>query len=280
MSRDKRFSERYGYKPFSEEIILGRITPELQNALCSCFDRLDSYMYSHKLSHFPFFQMQEHLWTKFHNKRKNDFDQRNNVVCNYISSPDVKWFDKFDIIEEALYYLSIQKKHLYQGKQYFVSLKDDLNEEFERLNAGYRVVDRYITDIINKEEIDSVTTAIAENEDSVKEHLQKAIMHYSRRPEADYRNSIKESISAVEAYCRKKTGENTLGKALKHLEDAGIEVPQMLKIAFEKLYAYANDGDTGIRHALIEGDSIPTNAEALFMLVSCSAFINYMNMRS
>lgn len=279
MAREKRFSERNGFKSFSEEIIVGRITPELQNALCSCFDRLDAYIYSLKLSHLPYYQMQEHLWTNYHNQRKAEFDQRNDVVCNYLINPVVKWYEKFDIIEEALFYLSKLKKHLYKDKQYYDSLKDDLNDEFERLNAGYRVVDRYITDIVTKEEIDSVTRTIEENDDSVKEHMQKAVMHYSRRPDADYRNSIKESISAVEAYCRKKTGETTLGKALKHLEDAGLEIPQMLKTAFDKLYAYTNDGDTGIRHALIEGDSVPTNAEALFMLVSCSAFINYLNMR-
>lgn len=280
MSREKRFSERYGYKPFSEEIILGRITPELQNALCSCFDRLDSYMFSHRHDHYTYFQLQEHLWTKFFNERKIEFDPRDNVICNHLTRLDVKWYDKFDIIEEALCYLYKLKKHLYKDKQYFDSLKDDLNEEFERLNSGYRVVDRYITDIVTKEEIEAVEKAIAENDDSIKEHLQKAIMLYSRRPDADYRNSIKESISAVEACCRKLTGENTLGKALKHLEDAGVSIPQMLKNAFDKLYTYTNDGDTGIRHALIEGDAIPTNAEALFMLVSCSAFVNYLKMRS
>ena len=279
MAREKRFSERNGFKPFSEDIIVGRITPELQNALCSCFDRLDSYIYSQGRSHLNYIRLQEHLWTKFLNQRSYDFNPDDNIVCEYIGISGKEWYEKFDIIEESLYYLSLQKGHLYKGKQYFDYLKDDLNEEFERLNAGYRVVDRYITDIVTKEEIDSVTRAIEENDDSIKEHMQKAVMHYSRRPDADYRNSIKESISAVEAYCRKRTGETTLGKALKHLEDAGLEIPQMLKTAFDKLYAYTNDGDTGIRHALIEGDSIPTNAEALFMLVSCSAFINYLNMR-
>lgn len=94
---------------------------------------------------------------------------------------------------------------------------------------------------------------------------------------ANYRNLIKESISAVEAFCREKTGENTLGKALNRLETNGIIFPQLLKGAFDKLYAYTNQPDTGIRHALMDNDGMytPASEEALFMLVSCSAFFNY-----
>lgn len=280
MARERRFSERNGYKSFSEEIIIDRITLEMQNALCSCFDRLDAYMYSHRLDHRSYMTLKEHIWTKYLNGRTYDFDPDEDLICDYLSDGRNEWFSKFDIIEEALAYLKGLKAHLYKGESYFERLKNDLNSEFERLNSGYRVIDKYITDIVTQEEIDSVTTAIDENDNSVREHMQKAVMHYSRRPDPDYRNSIKESISAVEAFCRKKTGERTLGPALKHLQDAGLVIPQVLIIAFDKLYAYTNDGDTGIRHALIEGDAIPTNAEALFMLVSCSAFLNYLNMRS
>ena len=102
---------------------------------------------------------------------------------------------------------------------------------------------------------------------------------YARRPVADYRNSIKESISAIEAFCREKTGTNTLGKALDQLKKNRITIPGQLKEAFEKLYAYTNQPDTGIRHALMDSDGTfaPGAEEALFMLVSCSSFLNYLN---
>lgn len=56
-------------------------------------------------------------------------------------------------------------------------------------------------------------------------------------------------------------------------------MPKMLKVAFDKLYAYTNQPDTGIRHALMddEGKYTPSREEALFMLVSCSSFLNYLN---
>ena len=69
-----------------------------------------------------------------------------------------------------------------------------------------------------------------------------------------------------------------MGSALKKLEGSGIVIPNLLKTAFEKLYAYTNQPDSGIRHALMDadGDYLPGQEEALFMLVSCSAFLNYL----
>lgn len=63
------------------------------------------------------------------------------------------------------------------------------------------------------------------------------------------------------------------------LESKGIIIHKLLKSAFDKLYAYTNQPDTGVRHALMDddGDYVPQAEEALFMLVSCSAFINYLN---
>ena len=128
------------------------------------------------------------------------------------------------------------------------------------------------------EEIKTIEDSLHRCKENIKVHLQTALKLYAQKPVGDYRNSIKESISAVEAYCREKTGENSLGKALKKLENSGIVLPQSLKSAFEKLYEYTNQPETGIRHALMEeeGNYVPSLEEALFMLVACSAFVNYM----
>ena len=52
----------------------------------------------------------------------------------------------------------------------------------------------------------------------------------------------------------------------------------LLEEGFNKFYVYTNDRDSGIRHALMddEGTYVPSKDEAYFMLVSCSAFINYL----
>lgn len=48
-----------------------------------------------------------------------------------------------------------------------------------------------------------------------------------------------------------------------------------LKSAFNMLYGYTSDAN-GIRHAGDIGGPSSTFEEAKFMLVSCSAFVNYL----
>lgn len=63
---------------------------------------------------------------------------------------------------------------------------------------------------------------------------------------------------------------------MKKLEKNAITIPTALKSGIEKLYVYTNDEKTGIRHALMDETDTPEYEEAKFMLVACSAFINYI----
>ena len=98
----------------------------------------------------------------------------------------------------------------------------------------------------------------------------------SDRKSPDYRNSIKESISAVEAICRLITNHKkvTLGQCLKEMEGAKVMLHGALKKAFSNLYGYTSSA-AGIRHALMDEPRLSFE-DAKFMLVSCSAFINYL----
>jgi hypothetical protein len=49
---------------------------------------------------------------------------------------------------------------------------------------------------------------------------------------------------------------------------------------FSERYGYTNDKTTGIRHAVMEETNAPTADEAISMLVSCSAFINYITKKN
>jgi hypothetical protein len=141
--------------------------------------------------------------------------------------------------------------------------------------AAYRFVDGLITKIAEEEEIRSIEKAIDEGERLVAKHLRRSLELLSDRSNPDYRNSIKESISAVERLASHVTGEEkgTLGQLLKKLE-AHIELHHALKNAFSSMYGYTSDGG-GIRHALTEKET-PDFEDAKFMLVACSAFINYV----
>ncbi len=57
-----------------------------------------------------------------------------------------------------------------------------------------------------------------------------------------------------------------------------VELHPALKKAFDSLYGYTSDAD-GIRHALLDEPNLDSE-DAKFMLVSCSAFINYLISKS
>ena len=144
---------------------------------------------------------------------------------------------------------------------------------------GYRFVDGQLTPITDDIEIEAINQAINIKYEPVRIHLSKANKLMADRNAPDYENSIKESISAVEALCEILTEikgkEATLGKMLKLLDDRGIEIHSGLKSAFNVLYGYTSDAN-GIRHAGNIGGPASTFEEAKYMLVSCSAFINYL----
>ena len=151
------------------------------------------------------------------------------------------------------------------------------NVVLERENSAYRFVGNRLAPIISNEEICEVESAISNSDQyaGVRTHLQTSLGFLVDRQNPDYRNSIKESISAVESLAKKLVGDEkaTLGQALKVLEKRHHLHPS-LKTAFSALYGYTNDAD-GIRHSLMDNESQLTKADARFMLICCSAFINF-----
>lgn len=270
------FSERYGYTKPSDVIIREQITPEIESAICNCIEylRQDLMPYNN-----GYRRLKIQMWIYYLNNKINDYYEGDNIIQDYIEDDDIDWFYKLDLIEFLVEYVVSLIKSNFLPQKILFDFSKRLNKEFERLSFAYRLIDNKIVEITSKEEITTVETVLVESKDNVRMHLSKALELYAFRPEGDYCNSIKESISAVEAYCREKTGENNLGDSLKKLEKVGVVIPNVLRTAFEKLYAYTNQPTTGIRHALMDssGTYVPKAEEALFMLVSCSAFINYLN---
>lgn len=267
-----RFSERYGYLKPSDVIIREKITPEIQNAICSCFDEMQSI----ESTNYGYVYLEWHLWCKFLNKRREDFGyvrEHRIVATDFIENERNPWYRKLDIVEATIDYLASK----YPYKDYAEVFSSALNREFERLNFGYRIIDGLITEITSEYEIKSIEKALNESKSNVSMHLSNALKHYSQRPNPDYRNSIKEAISAVEAFNRDVTGEKMLN--FKKMEDKGLKIPSVLRKAFENLYGYTNDEKTGIRHSLMDttAEYVPGAEEALYMLITCSAFINYLN---
>ena len=179
----------------------------------------------------------------------------------------------FDFIEGIIKGINYCQYYHYK-KECFI---ENINSVFLEENVNYRIIGDNITDIIDEKQIKSIQATLDNPYKEVSRHYAKAIEQlYSVK---DFDNSIKESISSVEAMCQIITEKNnaTLGDALKLLKN---KIHPALNGAFDKLYGYTSNAN-GIRHAngLGEGDS--TFEEAKYMLISCSAFVNYLkeNMR-
>ena len=252
-------------------------------ALCNCYDYLAKWLNQFDVENGnrydeSYTEMDEAIWCFFLNRRRDDFYEFHGhkvVATEYLLDDHHEWFKSFDMIEYSIRVL----RSLYSSSRAFQSIVERfiimINNTFTRIDYAYRVVDDQIVEITDQEEIVAIEEAVTQTP-AVKTHLSAALKHLSSRPSPDYRNSIKESISAVEALCREITGASTFGGAMKELEKNGLEIPTFLKTGFEKLYVYTNDERTGIRHAQMSGTETPGFDEAKFMLVSCSAFVNYI----
>lgn len=228
------------------------------------------------------------IWTELYNETS---DTRPNVAGCYEDDEhfymfykkkivDGKWNECFDLIEflnqmfyKDLWRAQLQKNYIYDRK---APPADAYNYVFEKFLVGYRVVQEKIIAITSEDEKESIENAISESSDAVAEQLSKALKFLSDRKKPDYPKSVDCSISAVESQCRILLDDPnpTLGKALTLIEDKGITLHGSLKTGFQKLYGFASDAD-GIRHAGLNPSNVDADL-AKFMLVSCSAFVNYL----
>lgn len=207
----------------------------------------------------------ERIWTHWFEKPLDEIPNVYDHYYNYINQNyfELKWNEVFDFIQFVLIHLN-NPIHLSQA----------LNQTFEEDNIGYRIIDRQVTDIITSEEIESVNKALQSPFQNSNIHLSKALYHLYAKP-PDYRNSIKESISAVENVVKLITNNpsGSLGDALKKI-DKQNDMHKSFKDALNKLYGYTSGAD-GIRHALMEEEKL-THVDAKLFLIQCSAFVNYL----
>lgn len=151
------------------------------------------------------------------------------------------------------------------------------NAVLERDLSGWRFVGNRLAPISSVEESQSIESALTNTKSlgGAHAHPRTALELLSDRENPDYRNSIKESISAVESITQCITGNSsaTLGAALKDLEKKSAVHPA-LKSSFTALYGWTSDSG-GIRHAMLEESKL-SFTDAKFMLVACTAFVNYL----
>lgn len=292
VSKRGGFSDRNGIKTVNVEIQLKEFDHRTRIQLQNMMSFLYKEVYLNDL-----YYGQEHIQDYFRfvlgNIYSESIDVRkvydDDVVLGMIKQTILQdeYDDVLTLIEAVIQYWDEYLREV-QGYMYYDfnkgiyeerSIYEEVNDYFARECVGYRFVDGIIVPISDAYEVRTLEEALSNKYEPVYQHLSKANKFLADRDNPDYENSIKESISAVEAICEIITGvkgkEATLGTMLKKLEGKGVEIHPALKSAFSILYGYTSDAN-GIRHAGDIGGKASTFEEAKFMMVSCSAFINYL----
>ena len=196
------------------------------------------------------------------------------------------WYQRYEIIEHLYATESDQAGYISRilggttrHEDRPALLKSRLNSVLERELSGYRFIDNTLTPITSPVEVTAIENAISDLEvvgqTGARQHLITALELLGMKPTPDYRNSIKESISSIEAIVNRIAGTSGSGfaNALDRISEM-YPIHGALKSSLKSLYGYTSD-EGGIRHSLQEEVNVGYE-EAAFMLVTCSAFASFL----
>jgi hypothetical protein len=190
-----------------------------------------------------------------------------------------KWHAAYDFVEFFSEHLDFIVRDPFGGTSGGgAEFVQRVNIILERELSGYRFINGTLAPISDPAEIHAIEQAsqavAGAGLHGAHEHITNALRLLGMRPKADYRNSIKESISAVESVVKQCGGSQGGGVdgAVERLA-AKTEIHGALKSAIKQLFGYTSD-ENGIRHAILDQSEVGFD-EAKFMLVTCSAFVNF-----
>lgn len=267
------FSIRNGYVSSNDCVIRESLPEYVQNAIQNAFSDLFS-VYNIWPQEYP--NMDADFGRYYLNLRTKDNQHKLFSPLRYADCDELEWYEKLDVFEWTFRYLFCHLK-----SEHIQSLKESiqcLNKELERHHYAYRIINGLFVEICSDIEIQCIDKALECEDDNIKTHLHRAISSISpSNNNPDYRNSIKESISAVGSYFRSNFGGTTLGEAIRELKKKHPnKIHRFILDSITNLYTYTNQPDTGIRHELLSQDYIPTHSDAIFMLVNSCNTINYL----
>jgi len=277
-----QFSERYGYKPIRDILLIDKVTDDLRN-------RIWSEIYSQFLKNYEknkdeaerLSYLIDDIWSNF---CKLPLDEMQNIELSVYRKNNLskirekifnsEWFSIYDFLE---FIINHDFPNFPYNQHQYGQLLKNIPIVLKQEASAYSLVNKQLIQVTTEQEIQSIEEALENTNQfsGVQQHLNQALKLLSDRQNPDYRNSIKESISAVESICKIVTNDDkaTLGKALKIIEDK-YGLHPALKSSLSQLYGYTSDGD-GIRHAMLEESNL-SYIDAKFMLVACTNFINYL----
>ena len=231
-----RFSQRRGLKPVREALQTDSMDDDLRNSWNEVhhyfLECQDFYLKECKVAFIVAYTSQLHFF-------KRPISQIEEGSMKFVSRI-MKWYRvvrSLGFIE----FLRNSKQDVFDDKEFLDNSASDINSVLERKKSGYRFVGADIAPIVEQHEIEAIQECLEAPElfAGARIHIPSALQLYSNRQNPDYRNSIKEAISAIESAACVIAGnaKATLGAALKLIKKKHDIHPAMGE-AFEKLYGY------------------------------------------
>ncbi len=203
------FSERQGLKPIRQvlqtdsmdEALRSRLWNVLANSLPSS---KEGYKFSHPESRL-LLQFCQRAWHEHFKRPIDTIPEWPNEAIKQLRTHFFKceWYEVYDLME----FVEGIRSSFYSG-----SKAKEFNEVLAAELSAYRFVEGKLVPISSEQDNRAIEQAIAQTSDRyspTSEHLKQAVALLARKPIPDYRNSIKESISAVEAICAVITGDSS-----------------------------------------------------------------------
>lgn len=272
----KKFSDRIGVTSPSTILQIDGMNDSLRNSIWNYLLRkIFLKKGASAISHFLF--ASEYLCAAFIKKPIDemplDTPYRREWFKKWFYS--LKWYEVYNLLEFIEQNVDEINLELSVAADYI----SDINKILEEEMSAYRFINSTLAPISHSEEVESISSSIQAAEKAelfgTKQHIETAIQLMSKKPTPDYRNSIKESISAIESVVKQIIGEEAggLDKALTKL-DTAIKFHGGFKSGLLSFYGYTSDA-SGIRHAILGQPNVDFD-DAKFMLVSCSALVNFI----
>jgi hypothetical protein len=201
-----RFSQRIGKKPVKTQIQFESMDQDLRVGLWNLFklffiDAMDceAQYQSNRVVESSFHVFFQSLWHNHFRWPIHLIPSFLDSACNQILDwfRKAEWYEVYDFIE------FVSQTRTPVNTQDF---QQSCNNLLEREVSAYRFVGNELAPITNASELAEIESALANTQvprmAGANDHLASALAKLSDRQSPDYRNSIKESISAVESLCR------------------------------------------------------------------------------
>ena len=258
------FSERLGYKPDRSSLYQSEgMDKRLRNAIWN-------FLTEHYFKAANLEGLLISVWTEVVGGRSDELQDKfilSEMAISHFRSwyLQASWNEVYDVLEHLL------------RKRRFEKDVSHANAMLSREGSAYRFVGDVIVPITDDEELEEIkaVTQLSGPFSGASQHIKQAITLLSDRDKPDVRNAIKESISAVESALQVASG-NQKADIKKGLQK--LEVHHQLKQAWKNMYNWTSDED-GVRHGMKEAPQLGL-PEARYMIVACSAFVNYLVTKS